>query len=791
MNKAAVSPTTCQHCGDECTQVVYQEEQPFCCQGCATVYDILHSNGLEKYYDIEQTPGISRSKASHQDFNYLTDAATEEKLVDYRDEQLSIITVALPQIHCSSCIWILENLGRLHEGVLNVRVNFLKKEAQVSYNHVLITTQKLFLLLAKIGYEPTISLASTQKKKEKPKNKRLLFQLGVAGFSFGNIMMMTLPEYFNTTSFQASEFRSFFAILCIFLSLPVLLYSGIDYFKSATKSIHQKRLNIDVPIAMGMLVIFFTSIVQIVQQTGIGYLDSLSGLVFFLLLGKWFQAKSFHLISFDRDYQSYFPIAVARKENDSYTSVPLDQLQQGDIIQLKNSEVIPTDAKLLTDKTSVDFSFVTGESTPVTKNKGDLIYAGGRVIGKSITLEVEKEVSQSYLTNLWNNDVFLKPKTYLLSHFVDRISQHFTLIIFMIALLAGSFWFFFDTNKLLYAFSSVLIIACPCALALSLPLTFGNAMRVLSKKNFYLKNIHVIDALSRIDTVVFDKTGTLTNGESSSINYHGNTLTEEQTTLLKSTLKQSTHPLGQAIFPTLVGDDIITPESFLEDAGRGLTARFDTHVVSVGLADYLSLPIEKDDTALKIHVLFDQVAIGYFTFSNEYRDEIQHLNEALSSHYNIAVLTGDNERERKNLTQLFPAADLQFNQSPHDKLAYLEQLNKEGKHVLMIGDGLNDAGALQQADVGLAVTENTMGFSPASDVIMSVKELHQLDHFLAYIKRTKKVVIINFIVSFLYNLIGLSFAVSGQLSPLIASILMPVSSVTVLLIALLGTKKMM
>ena len=263
-------------------------------------------------------------------------------------------------------------------------------------------------LLASLGYPPEINLQGFKEEKSKIKSRSLLIKLGVAGFSFGNIMLMSFPEYFSFQFEDEGNYMRVFSYLNLSLALPVIFYSATDYFVSALKGLRHKIVNIDVPISLGIVVLFLRSAFEIISDTGAGYFDSMTGLVFFLLIGKWFQNKTYDALSFERDYKSYFPLAVTLLEKEKERSVLANQLKKGDEIRLRNAELIPADSILISGKTQVNYSFVTGESKLVEKLKGDFLYAGGRQIGESVRMVVQEKVSQSYLTDLWNQSAFTK-----------------------------------------------------------------------------------------------------------------------------------------------------------------------------------------------------------------------------------------------------------------------------------------------------------------------------------------------------------------------------------------------
>ena len=778
------SKTTCYHCGDLCQEeIISFEDKAFCCTGCKTVYQILAENNLCQYYELDQHPGVKLKRRNFGDkYAFLDNEQILTQLLSFADQNLQKITFSIPGIHCSSCIWLLENLYLLQEGIIESRVNFLKKEIHLSYHPQEISLRQLVELLTTLGYEPHISLKEGEKKQKNKKQNHLVYKIGITGFCFGNIMLLSFPEYLSLTDYPLENYQSFFGILNILLALPIFFYSSAAYFRSAFKALSAGSPNLDVPIALGILALFGRSLYEILMLNQAGYMDSLAGLLFFLLIGRWVQERTYEGLSFDRDYKSYFPLAVkAFTDQKTVVTKPVKELQKEDKIQIRNQELIPVDSILLSEQAFIDYSFVSGEAEPVEKNKGDYIYAGGRQVGQSITLEVKKEVSQSYLTQLWNHESFQKNNTNQTPDHITVISRYFTYVVIAIALFTGILWYFIQPEFVWLTISSVLIVACPCALALATPYALGNTMRIFGKHKFYLKNARVIAELAKISHVVFDKTGTITDAHELSISYQGQHLTTQEKIGIKSLASHSIHPLSQKIVKYLADYVQSTPQDFKEIHGNGITACMNGCRIMMGSATFTgTLEQNAKHMQSRVYISVDGVPKGYFLIQNRYRFGILDLIKKMSKKLRVSLISGDNDSEKAVLQPYFGENNLlKFRQKPEDKLNFIQNLQATGEQVAMIGDGLNDAGALQQAHVGITITEDSSSFSPACDAILDATALPQLEKFVHFAKISMQVVRISLLISLLYNLIGLGFAISGQLSPIIAAILMPLSSVTV------------
>jgi Cu+-exporting ATPase len=780
----------CFHCGLDILkedELIFDEKK-FCCNGCKTVYEIFSLNDLTCYYDFENSPGSSPQDIGGK-YDFLDNESIVSKLLEFQEESAAIVSLSIPHIHCSSCIWILENLQRLQTGINFSLVNFPEKKVRISYNSDLVTLHEIVTLLSSIGYEPYISLENYETKRSSV-DRSLTYKLGVAFFCFGNIMLLSFPEYFEVKEFWLDNYKPFFRWLIFALALPSFFYSASGYYVSAYKSIKSKMLNIDIPIALGIIVMFVRSTFDIVQDYGSGFFDSLTGLIFFMLLGKMFQIKTYSFLSFERDFKSYFPIAITRINTDSSEeSVPVYDIQKGDRLLIRNQELIPVDGILISDKASIDYSFVTGEAVPITKKSGDKVFAGGKQIGEVVEMEVLHSVSQSYLTQLWSNDVFQKNVERKYKTITDTISRYFTPILLLIAFSGFGYWIFFDANTAFNVFTAVLIVACPCALALTAPFTMGNVLRILGNKKFYLKNALVIEQLAKVDTIVFDKTGTITTNKKSNISYEGKILSEEDLIIVKNVLRASNHPLSRMLYDFLPDVKKMKLDEFQEITGKGIIAKIRENQVVIGSSEliqdsYLSVsapfPLGRVGEGTSVHVKIGEVYYGKYIFNNQYREGLENLFRSLKGNYQIKVLSGDNEGERATLEKLLPVGtELIFNQKPEQKLEFIKELQDAGKNVMMVGDGLNDAGALAQSNVGISISENVNVFSPACDAILEANEFQKLHYFLKLSKKAMTTIKMSFVLSLLYNVVGLSFAITGNLLPLVAAIIMPLSTITI------------
>jgi Cu+-exporting ATPase len=773
---------SCSHCNDECSSnSICIDDKVFCCEGCKTVYQILSENQLNDYYAIDKTPGVTPKPHFIGKFSYLDDDDVLNKLLIFNDDDIAVIQFEIPAIHCSSCVWLLERLNYLQKGVISSQVNFIKKTLRVTYNSCQVKLSEIVEKIAVIGYEPIISLEMLSEEKE-AKNKEVTYRLGVAGFCFGNIMLLSLADYLGMDKNNFTSFYTVFNYLNFVLSLPVLFYSAWPYFNSAFRGLKQKWLNIDVPISLGILVLFLRSSYEVFSKVGTGYFDSLSGLVFFLLIGKFFQNKTYKHLSFERDYKSYFPMAVTLINKGNEIQISVKKLKKGDKILVRNEELIPADCILISGDAKIDNSFVTGENRNILKSKGEIIYAGGKQIGSSIELEVLKEVSHSYLTGLWNSTAFDKNGNKSIRGITDKISKYFTLVILIIASVSGVIWMQTDVGKAIQVVSAILIVACPCALALSAPFALGNTLRIFGNNKLYLKNTAVIEQMSKISDIVFDKTGTITISGKSTVNFVGNVLDDNKLKVIKSICRNSSHPLSRIIYNS-IESEVLVLYDYKEIIGKGMQAIG----IRIGSAEFLK--VDKVKGISQVHLEIEGVYLGYFKIESTKRGALKTTIDKLNKKV-LHLISGDNDAEILDMQTYFPEGNICFDMLPPEKLNYIAKLQKSHKKVMMIGDGLNDAGALQQSNVGISISEDINSFSPACDAILDASNFNKLPLFIKFSKMAMKVVYISFFISFMYNIVGMYFAIKGDMTPIFAAILMPVSSITIVVFTTVSTNSL-
>jgi Cu+-exporting ATPase len=782
------------------------EDKAFCCSGCRTAYQLIHELGLEDYYALNERPGAPVRQADN-DFSWMDDPVLGNRLLRFRSGSRAVVQFRLPAIHCSSCVWLLERMPQFVDGVQEARVHFGRRELELHYNPERIALSALALQLQRIGYAPDINRADLDGDQERNKSRDpLIKRLGVAGFCAGNIMLLSFPDYLDWDPASAGPMWHLVIWLKMLLSLPILFYSGTIYWKSAWLALRRGVPSVDIPIALGMIALSVRSFYDILAGSGPGYLDSLAGLIFFLLVGRWFQDRIYGFLSFQRDYKSFFPASVLKVEGQTRRPVVPDELLPGDVMFIRPGEIIPADGELLSPA-RLDYHFITGESEPELLASGALVYGGARVLERPVEVRVVKGLASSYLTSLWDRDA-LRGQSHRqarMTRITDRFSRAFTPFVITLAVVATAFWWPAGPARALEILTAVLIVACPCGLALAAPFALGHALRFLDGAGLHLRDTGALERLALLDTLVFDKTGTLTAPGQGLLRYEGRQLSAEERAAVAAVAACSAHPLSVRIAGEWGGGLPATASDVHEVAGAGVSgvarvsgaagvhSHADQVQVRIGAAGYAGYGDDPEASAARgVFLSLNGDLPGRLILEPALRGGTRQALEGImaarkgpDSRYRLELLSGDKALEQERMRELFPEGTaLRFGVSPFEKLERVEALQAEGRHVGMFGDGLNDAGALAAADVGLAVADDLSGYFPAADGVLHARSLGRLPSLLRYARAMRAAVWTAIGVSMAYNVVGLTFAVSGLLTPLVAAILMPVSSLTVAVVGL-------
>ena len=776
----------CEHCGEKIiNEVSWKDEgvlKRFCCHGCLGVYRLLKSTGLEEFYKLKNTADQSVAPRYLEDkFIYLDDDEFKHKYVN-EEEQYNEFKFFIEGVHCVACLWILEKLSTLEDGVISSKLNMSNAILKIRYDKDKKLSQ-ITRKIAMLGYVPHPILTELDEQKfAQAEDRKMLIKIGVAFACAGNIMLYSLAVYAGAQG----EFKSYFNIFSFLCSLPVVLYSAIPFYKNAFVAIQSRTSSIDIPIVLAFVIGMGLGIYSFIFSKDYFYFDTLATLVFLLLFSRFTLRKAQQKGLAKGSLSQFFAIQYATKiqENEA-TEVLTRFLKPGDIIRINPLSIIPIDAKITKGTTHINNSLLTGEIRPERATVGDAIYMGAKNLDKQVDAVVSSSVDETRLGKIlkevesgWGRDSFL-------SLITDKIAKRFMLIIF-----ALSFFFlayFSYTLGVEEAFSrtlSLLIITCPCALALTTPLAFILGLSNLAKAGVVIKDENVIEKLTKVKNIFLDKTGTLTKGEF---------FVEKIVELEKGYLsylyemeKHSRHPIALSILKFLNTKDFqlkkINFDQVIEIPGKGVEAKIKEDLYEIQRSEseieQTCVGLYKNNKALIKIYLSDELRQGVSKALNSFKK----LN--IKSH----LLTGDTDYHAQIIAKKLniPRQRVFSEKSPEQK----KEIILGHKNAMMAGDGVNDALALKNSFVGIAVSGSVEVSLRAADVYLSRSGVSHIAGILKASHFIMSVIYKNLIFSAVYNIIGVYLAFNGMVSPLMAAVLMPLSSFTVIFSTFISTSRL-
>jgi len=780
----------CTHCGAAAdVDPIVAGEAVFCCEGCHTVYDILNQNNLCDFYALSDDAAVSLKGQKEIPWSLEELNLMASDFTVFENEGRRTVLFHIPSMHCSSCIWLLEKLSDLDAGIISSRTDFLRKQLKVTYHEGKTSFGSLIITLKKLGYEPNLMPEDAQVSSRK-EDRTTLIKLGVAGFCTGNIMMFSFPQYLGLNPGSDGQLTLLFNNLNIVLSLPLIFYCAGDYFTAFYHWLRYRSISVKVPLALGIGALWLRSIYEAYTLTGPGYFDSLAGLVFFLIAGTWLQNKAFDAMRFGEKARKFFPMVARTVVAGELVPCKVTDLKPGDRVRVISGEIIPADGILMGADAVVEYAYATGESAPQHKVAGEVLLGGGRNAAGMFEMEVIRPFDQGRLNEIWKTGEETEGKDTRIPDFEVVISRYFIITTLVLAILAFAYWMGINSNKAWFVLTAVLMVACPCALALAPPFSYNIVANFFASNGLFLRKPAVAGQLGQIRQIVFDKTGTLTEADKT-IAIIPASYSAEQRVLLYAIASQSRHPYSVAVCKALQGIELRRVDGFSEKQGKGVVGRIGNTEVLLGNLEHISgkkTQAQSLEKALWFRI--GEVVLDPIQLEDVYRNRLGETLSALKhSGKDLYVASGDVKQEAAKLDQKFPNTfqGMEFQASPAAKAQMIHQLQAQG-HVMMVGDGLNDAGALKTGDVGIVVAENSNNFTPEASAILLQSSFDKLPDFLRIASKANRIVKETFVVSLIYNAIALSLAVTGQMSPLIAAILMPASSVALMLYAWGRTK---
>jgi len=807
-----VSQVKCNHChlSFDNEIMIKEEELNFCCKGCQGVYHLLKSDGLDSFYDklgnktITPPLNLDNDDISKFDTNsFMSNYATINKDGFYE------IDLIIEGIHCAACVWLNEKILHDTQGLIEANINFTTNKAKVIWDNDELKLSDIILRIRSIGYNAYAYDSSIADEKATKAKREYFIKMMVAVIASMNIMMLSVAKYTGFFTGITPEVMKMIHIGEFILSTPVLFYSGWVFFKGAYFGLKNKILNMDFLVSSGALLTYIYSLFILFGAKGESYFDSVAMIITFVLVGKYLEVigKKSAVDTLDK-IKSSLPLEAVIIDGENKKQVALNSINIGDIVEIKTGEKVPVDGVIVKGEGTFDEASLTGESVPIFKKVGDTVYSGTINSNNLIHFEVTKDFKNSTFSSivtLLEDSLNSKPK---IQDKANEYSKGFTVSILTLSLLTFVVWYFFGLDlgfdyegtshfeKSFIVAISVIVIACPCALALATPIASLIGISELAKKGLLFKEAKFIESLAKVDTVVFDKTGTLTKGELTVVKASILNKNIEKLNLLYSLLDTSTHPISKSVKKYLLSKYDLKLQKLSNvkniDA-RGMSAEFinldesslsPLKLIGGNLDLILDEKIKYDlkvENSIYIFAIDNEV-IASFELVDEVKDYAFELIEYLQKKdIEVIMLTGDNEKVASKISSLLNIKKYLSKQTPVSKAEYIKKVRAEGKIVVMVGDGVNDSVALSNSDVAIAMGTSADVSMAVSDIVLLNSSLTSLKDAFEISSRTYKFIKQNLAISLVYNLVTIPFAMFGYVIPLVAALSMSLSSLLVVL----------
>jgi len=790
-----LSKVKCTHCQlefDE-TVMIREKDNPnvyFCCNGCQGVYHLLKDDGLDSFYDkignATIAPPIASSKQDSSNFDM---ESFKQRYIKTTKDGFSQVNLVIEGIHCSACVWLNEKILDETEGVVEANINFTNNKAKIVWDEDTIRLSQIIDKIRSIGYNAYPYDRSEEDIKATAKKRDYFIRMAIAIFASMNIMMIDVAKYAGFFMGMKSETLHLVHIAEFIFSTPVLFYSGWIFFRGAYYGLKNGIVNMDLLVSSGATLTYIYSIYVLLGGVGHSYFDSVAMIITFVLVGKYLEVigKKSAVDTMDK-IKSQVPLEATIVEDGGKKVVPLDKIEVGDIIEVKTGEKATVDGELIVDEATFDESSMTGESLPIEKYKGDKIYSGTINAGQVIRYRATKNYANSTLNGvvtLLEDALNSKPQ---IEEKANEISKYFSITILSLALLSFLGWYLYsgDFEKALIISISVIVIACPCALALATPIASLIGISWGANRGVLFKEAKFIETFAKATTVVLDKTGTITDGKLSVKNIIGS-IDSDKLPLLYSLVDSSTHPVSKAIKKYLEQNysnlNQVELEKVTQIHAKGLEAIYQGTKLLGGNSQLLKdngIDIEIDTHYTIYNFSIDNQHIISFELEDALKTDSKEL---IKYFYSVGIepimATGDSEKVAKRIAQEVGIENYKSTMSPIDKADYIESLKKDGKIVVMVGDGVNDALALSKADVSIAMGSGADVALAISDVVILNNSLLGVKDSFYISRRTYKFIKQNLTISLVYNIITIPIAIAGFVMPLIAALSMSLSSLLV------------
>ncbi len=774
-------------------------QREYCCNGCATLSALLLTSGLDHFYQIRGTQIIGPTKLekniAESDTN-IDNTSVYSEYVENLPNGMGSTFVTVSGIHCSACVWLIETATSKISGVQEARINFGTGRLKLVFDPQKVSLEKIFHSIRELGYKPSLySPLKSESKVEKP-FKDLAFRMTVAGFCWGNIMLFSASLYAGYFEGMELNIKNLFHYVSWILATPVFFYSGYPFWKGAYESWKRHILSVDTLLFLGVALAYFYSIYVTISGNGEVYFDSVCTIYFFILLGKYLEAMIRYKAGMKiGELLSLIPEEYDVKRNESWEKRSTSSIEKNDIIGLSYGSRAPVDGEIENSEAFFDESVLTGESKPIRKTKGEEVKAGSVCLSSNITIRsfgTSRESTLAKIGRLLEDSLLTKPK---IQRVTDRVAVVFIEIVLVVALGTFSFWWYFGSieNAILNTIS-VLIVACPCALGLSVPAALVVGHWIQSKEGVLIKNPETAEILAKANRIFFDKTGTLTSGKlelKSEKNFGDQNNISYYRNLGINLEKYSAHPIARSFVRTLSEDeekqnsktkkDSIHWSYIKEIPGKGIEAKNGTDILyKIGNRNFTIDQNEINDGW--IYLTANGLPLAAWEFGDKARLEAKESIRKIKKFIpNIEILSGDSYDKVRTLAEELGITEYSSDLSPIQKRDRIKQAQEKGETVVMVGDGINDSVCIAQSNLGISMGMGSDLSLDRSDVVLVKNRLDSLPKSIAISRKTRSIILQNVFLSIIYNSIMIPLAASGLMLPVICAGFMTLSSLTVVL----------
>ncbi len=779
----------CSHCHLEFNKevMIVEDNHYFCCNGCQGIYHLLSDEGLDSFYDKTANIKLSAPTMQYEDSSNFNAPAFYDKFVSVNSDGLCEVSLIIEGIHCSACVWLNEKALHKMDGIVEANINFTNNKASIVWQDKLVKLSEIVDMIRAIGYNAYPYDASLQEVHANAQRKDYYLRMAVAVFASMNIMWIAVAQYAGFFSGMTQEIKTILNIAEGALATPVLFYSGWIFFRGAYYGMKNSVVNMDLLVATGASLTYVYSIYITVTEHGEAYFDSVSMIITFVLIGKFLEVLSKKSAADTLDIiGKHLPTEVKVLQNEKLVSMKLEDVNVGDVIIVSSGEKILFDGEILKGEGSFDESSLTGESHPVYKKSGDSVVSGTTSIDADVQFRASRDFKHSTLSNLVSlleNAINKKPKIQILA---DKLSEYFSTVVLVLAVITFFVWWIWphSLEESLMVAVSVIVIACPCALGLATPVATLVGLHLGAKKGILFKEASSIETIAKTTTLLLDKTGTLTLGKPDVVKEH--IVKEFDKKLLFSLVQSSKHPVSQGIVRFLQNkqeSEAVVYDALSQFAGRGIKADYKEFEVLGGNYKFMQendVKVDFSSDKTLFFIAINRELVGIYELEDRIKDGAKELVTSLKTKgIEVIMLTGDHKESALKVTQTVGIESVYSNLSPEDKLSFVQELHKDDKVIVMVGDGVNDILALGAADIGIVMGSGSDIAVDVGDVVLLNNSLSSLLSVFKISSTTFSLIKQNFGISLVYNAITIPLAMMGYVIPLIAALSMSFSSLLV------------